>query len=276
MALVDYSNNVIYWDGVNWKWLPHVKVEKYGNCFFIKDRTASPIKCREDAIRLLKSINFHLSPIQMLGISEISHNLFLYEGKLYKVSNRRPSIVSLISNISGKSTSWVTKKVKGKGLLSKTLIDELVQQELMVEYNGKFYSGYLSIAKDVGINYSVMYRSLADGITIDEIIKKYKPRRIKDHQGNYFDTTKDMLEYWGIPRRVYNKRLSKGLSLEEALTLPPANIRGTRKCKDHLGNEYASKGDMVKAYGVKYHTFAKRLCLGWSLEEALTGKRREK
>lgn len=276
MALVDYSNNVIYWDGVNWKWLPHVKVDKYGNCYFIKDRTASPIKCREDAIRLLKSINFHLSPIQMLGISEISHNLFLYEGKLYKVSNRRPSIISLISNISGKSTSWVTKKVRGKGLLSKTLIDELVHQELKVEYNGRFYSGYLSLAKDLGINYSVMYRGLSNGMTTDEIIKKYKSRRIKDHLGNYFDTTKDMLEYWGIPRDAYNKRLNKGLSLEEALTLPLVNIRGTRKCKDHLGNEYGSKDAMAKVYGVKYHTFAKRLRLGWSLEEALTGKRRER
>lgn len=52
------------------------------------------------------------------------------------------------------------------------------------------------------------------------------------------------------------------------------NVNGYKRCKDHLGNEYASKGDMLKNYGVKPITFTKRIGRGWTLEEALTGKRR--
>ena len=33
---------------------------------------------------------------------------------------------------------------------------------------------------------------------------------------------------------------------------------------------------MVDYYGVRQPTFLKRLSLGWSLEEALTGKRKKK
>jgi len=274
MALVDYNNKVIYWDEVNWHWLPHVKVDKSGCCYFVKEGKASPIKCKEDAIKLLDGLNYRLSPIHVLGVSEISCNLFLYNEKLYEVSNLKPSIATLISNITGKSKTWVARKIIGKGVLSESIFDELVFQNLKVEYNGKFYSGYPSLAKDLGIHYSAIYKGLSKGLTIDEIVKNHKPRSVKDHLGTQFDTTKDMLERWGIPRDSYNRRLSKGWSLEEALTIPLMNVNGYKRCKDHLGNEYASKGDMLKNYGVKPITFTKRIGRGWTLEEALTGKRR--
>jgi len=48
-----------------------------------------------------------------------------------------------------------------------------------------------------------------------------------------------------------------------------------KRCKDHLGNEYESKGDMFKTYGVSYSAFTKRIDRGWSLGEALTGKKKK-
>ena len=43
--------------------------------------------------------------------------------------------------------------------------------------------------------------------------------------------------------------------------------------KDHLGNEFTTQSEMVEYYGVKPSTFINRRLKGWSLEEALTGKR---
>lgn len=41
-------------------------------------------------------------------------------------------------------------------------------------------------------------------------------------------------------------------------------------CTDHLGNVYASKGAMVRAYGISINTYNGRIYLGWSQKEALT------
>ena len=65
-------------------------------------------------------------------------------------------------------------------------------------------------------------------------------------------------------------RRKHGWSLEEALT-------GKKKPDpviDHLGNEYKSKTEMCKAYGVRLDVYCQRRKRGWSLEEALTGKKK--
>ena len=42
------------------------------------------------------------------------------------------------------------------------------------------------------------------------------------------------------------------------------------KCRDHLGNEYATKSDMLTKYGMNYALFNSRMKRGWTLERALT------
>ena len=272
MALVDYNNKIIYWDEVNWKWLPHVRVEPEGHCYFIKDGTATPIKRKEDATRLLGSIGYRLIPIQTLGVTEIYRSSFIYKGKVYKVSNKKPSIATLISGIIGKSNTWVTREIEGKGVLSESIFDELRFKGLNVEYKGKFYNGYTKLARELGIHPTTIYQGLSKGMTVDEILENHKSRSVKDYLGNQFDSVKDMYAHWGIRRDTYNSRLRKGWSLEEALTTPLMN---NKRCKDHLGNEYESKGDMFKTYGVSYSAFTKRIDRGWSLGEALTGKKKK-
>lgn len=52
-------------------------------------------------------------------------------------------------------------------------------------------------------------------------------------------------------------------------------MRGkARESRDYLGNVYASEAAMCNAYGIIPQTFRRRLKLGWSLEEALTGERK--
>ena len=198
----------------------------------------------------------------------------MYKGKLYEVSNLKPSIVTLISSITGKVSTWVSRKIRGRGVLSETIFDELLLG-LKVKYNGKSYKGYNHLAKELGIPYSSIYAGLSEGKTLDEIIENRKPRKVRDHLENQFESIKEMVQYWGISRETYNKRLSEGWSLEKALTTSVSYANNTQKCRDHLGNEFESKGAMYKAYGVSRATFSNRLLSGWSLEEALTGKRKK-
>lgn len=45
-----------------------------------------------------------------------------------------------------------------------------------------------------------------------------------------------------------------------------------KACKDHLGNEYESLGEMCRAYGIIRQTYRKRINYGWSIKDALTKK----
>lgn len=45
---------------------------------------------------------------------------------------------------------------------------------------------------------------------------------------------------------------------------------------DYLGNTYKSIKDMCDFYNVNYRTYSSRLKRGWTLEEALTGKKEGK
>lgn len=87
-----------------------------------------------------------------------------------------------------------------------------------------------------------------------------------DHLGNEFSSQAKMCEAWNISVLTYRGRLKKGLSQEEALTMP---LRDT-SVYDHLGNKFPSELQMCKFYNIKLSTFHVRLKRGYSLERALT------
>lgn len=96
MALVDYINKVIYWDEVNWKWLPYLRIEKSGNSYLGKRGSRLLVQSKDDAIKALKSIDFRVSPLKELGLTEVSSGCFMYKGRLYQLDNKRPSIIILL------------------------------------------------------------------------------------------------------------------------------------------------------------------------------------
>lgn len=328
MALVDYQNKVIYWDEVNWKWLPFVNLKSGGNYYFVKNGKGTLVTCADDVIRLLTDLGFNLSLIQNLGVFEISRSTFLYNCRLYTLSNTNPSLSTLISLISGMSKSWSTRRLSSKGVLSKKQFLRLfVRETNEVEYNGKVYGSYSLLAKDLGISHSHMSKCLSKGMSIDEIVEEYNSKYSTDHLGNKFNTRKDMLKYWGISSSSYQDRINRGWSIEKSLSTPTKSIRrpqeytdfkgnvfptATSMAKeygvalvtllklldkgntpeeatyllsqraskrseyvDHLGVKFSSRTEMLETYGVKYGTFFRRLKYGWSLEEALTGKRKK-
>ena len=328
MALVDYQNKVIYWDGVHWQWFPFVNLRSSGNYYFVKNGKGTLVKCAENVVRLLNGLGFKLSLIQNLGVFEISRSTFLYDCRVYTLSNTNPSMSTLISLISGMSKSWSTRRIASKGVISKNQFSRLasgITNEIV--YNGKVYSSHASLARELGISHAHISRYLSQGMSIEDIVEEYNSKYVTDHLGNKFNTRKDMLKHWGISSTTYQDRLNRGWSMEKSLSTPTKKKRqpqeytdfkgnifptATSMAKeygvslvtlrkllnkgntpeeatyllsqrtskrgeyvDHLGVKFSSKAKMLETYGVNYATFYKRMENGWSLEEALTGKRKK-
>lgn len=327
MALIDYTNKVIYWDEVNWQWLPYIIVSTQGKCSLIKERTRFPLNCQEDAVNALKSFGFSFIPLKHLGVIEVSQALLLYNGVLYQLSKAKCNVLSLVSLITGKSRNWVIKRLEGESVLSEDTVRCLVSdaKQTQIEYQGKFYDSYRSLSEDLGIPYTYIIKNMRTGKTIEDVLNEYsyKFTKVKDHLGNGFDSLNSMLRYYNMTRGCYLKRLVKGWSLEENLTTP-VKIRGevrdyvdfrgkvfssltsmaceygvsrvtmtkllkegktseeiTRELygkaiKDHLGYSYPTYTKMAEHYGITGRLYQSRRAKGWSLEEALTGKRKER
>lgn len=91
-------------------------------------------------------------------------------------------------------------------------------------------------------------------------------KSIQDHNGNIFNSIKEMCEYYQIPYRLYNDRKKNGWSLEKILTTPTHH----NKCIDHKGNEFDSLQKMCDYYHISYSIYYDRKNKGWDLEKILT------
>lgn len=90
----------------------------------------------------------------------------------------------------------------------------------------------------------------------------------KDHLGNEFASRAKMCRAWNVPVTTFVHRIEKGMSIEEALTLP---ARGSNLPKvDPDGVEYASFSEMARAHGFLVSTLRYRLLIGMPLKLALT------
>lgn len=206
MALIDNQNKVIYWDEVNWQWLPFVSI--------------SVANSSKGIIKFLFEEGYTLYSISNLGILEISLGCYLYNGKIYKKDEGRPlkNLTSLLCLISGKSSKTINKELKGMGLLSKENIDSLLSRRGNIEFDGIVYKNFSELAKDYGFNPAYLSRRLSNGSSLDTIIPYYNRKKVSDHLGNRYRDVEDMLDHWGIALKVYRKRKEKGWSQEEALT----------------------------------------------------------
>lgn len=224
MALIDLQNKVIYWDEVNWQWLPFVSLrvvsgKKYSLLKY-KDNY-SYVNSKEGVLELLIKEGYTLSSIANLGITEVSLGCYLYNGKIYSRDGGRPlkNLTSLLSLISGKSSQAINKKLKGMGLLSKEQVDSLLSRKRgTIEFDGIIYKNFSELAKDYDFHPSYLSKRLSQGSSLDKIIPYYSRKKVSDHLGNRYRNVEDMLDYWGISLKVYRKRKERGWTLEEALT----------------------------------------------------------
>jgi hypothetical protein len=331
VALTDNQNKVIYWDEVNWQWLPFVTVrflKTTEQILFSQEQSSIKVNSKEEVLSLLKEKGYTLSPISSLGITEVYLGCYLYKGKVYQRDGKPiKSLPILLSLISGKRSEGIRERLKGLGVLTEEQVESLLSKRDVVKFNNKVYSSYYELAKDYEIPLSTVLKWVSKGLSLDEMVSKYVNKSIEDHLGNKYSKVVDMLSAWGISHRVYQSRKNRGWSLDKILTTPINKTQVGKECldfngkafqsislmakehgvsasslayhtakgktpaealkillfgdsvhqvKDHLGNSFSSYAKMTEYWEVGYNTFKKRRKNGWSLEEALTGKRLDK
>lgn len=331
MALIDNQNKVIYWDEVNWQWLPFVSAKTVGAYMYFSlqyNCSRTQVKNREEIVDFLISEGYTFHPISNLGITEVSQGCYLYKGVVYhkEGGNFLKNLSGLLSIISGKSSDTISLSLKGNGVLSEKMLEDVLHKRDIIDFKGRVYSSYSKLAKEYGLSVNCLYKGLSRGRSLEDIICNYQNRWvIKDHLGVEYSCVGEMLDAWGISPKAYRYRKSRGWSLEKILTTPVKHSSLAKECvdfrgkvfpsmaimakeygvtqtsilnhmkggktpaealkhiltskttskgvSDHLGNLFTSRISMAEHWNVNPYTVETRLRRGWSLEEALTGKK---
>lgn len=92
-----------------------------------------------------------------------------------------------------------------------------------IDHNGKAYSSITEMCNTYNIKLETYQRrikvyhwSVEKALTTP--VKKNGGQYCYDHNGRRFKSESLMCQYWGIDRKTYKYRRSKGLSIEESLT----------------------------------------------------------
>lgn len=94
-----------------------------------------------------------------------------------------------------------------------------------------------------------------------------------DHLGNEFPSINAMCVHWGVNMGAYKYRITKGMSVEQALT---GNKDNKSLRIDHLGHEFPSVKSMCDHWGIDAGTYLHRIRAGESIKDALTRPKRPK
>ena len=125
------------------------------------------------------------------------------------------------------------------------------------------------MCKAYGISLYTFKKRQSDGMSLQDSLElpvtKERKFPYKDHTGKEYESIKSMCSAWGISVHTYQKRVSKGLSLEMALTEPDDSVAIT----DHKGNSYPTIQSMCAAYGIDLSLYYSRIRRGKSVAEAL-------
>lgn len=137
------------------------------------------------------------------------------------------------------------------------------------DHLGNVYKSFKKMCNAYGLGEDKVKSRLDAGWSLEKALTTNT--KYKDHLGNEYKSIVEMCNAYGIDRNVYYERLKRNWSVEDALTIPlGGKNESIRRCKDHLGNEYTSVGDMCNYYNINRSTYENRLERGMSLEDALT------
>lgn len=113
-----------------------------------------------------------------------------------------------------------------------------------------------------------VYYEYRKTMSFEEIVDKYKPlATVKDHLGKTYKSRKIMCDAYGVNHGTFLSRITEGMSLEKALTLPNQRIA---QVIDHHGVKHDNEKEMSEAHNIPYGVYAHRKKRGWSLEQILT------
>ena len=144
------------------------------------------------------------------------------------------------------------------------------------DHLGKSYDTEKDLCEAYGITVPAFIRRKKNGYSLkDALTKPTRPpvteAKCTDHLGKVFPSQQAMCDTYGVSLTLYMKRLSRGYSVEEALT-KSVKKRNETVYKDHLGNTYDTLQDLCYKYKITPYIYHNRMRLGWSLKRILTGK----
>lgn len=286
MALIDNQNKVIYWDEVNWQWIPFIIVS--GKELKVRlprrgSNTYVSINSKEEALDCLSKGGYSLHPLSTLGIIELTEGCYFYSGKVYKNENRvLTSLPSLLAKISGSHTAYVHRSLEGIGVLSESQLKKIVdnfQERRMVDHLGNKFRTVEEMAKHWGIFLRAYNKRRDRGWSLERILTTPvrgtpEAKECVDFKGNVFPSLQSMAKEYEVSHASILYHIRKGKTSAEALKHLLTEGKNKRKVTDHKGSSFSSNTEMAKYYNVNLDTFRDRIKRGWSLEEALTGKKK--
>lgn len=200
-----------------------------------------------------------------------------YKGKVYK------SQLEFVKEYGFSRTYFVKCLDKGMSL------DEIVSnyrnfKDGRVDHLGKEFKTEKEMAKHWGISLEVYKGRRRSGWSLEKSLTTptrsvREPVKYRDFKGRVFSSAKSMAKEYKVSSTTLLRMLDGGKSTEEVTHFLSQRVAQTRRgvtCSDHLGNSFPTKSEMLAHWGISKSTFDGRLRRGWSLEEALTGKRKER
>lgn len=247
MPLIDTVNNTLYWDGVNYFWLPYVYADKvYNSVAFATDKeTTVTIKDLTSIVPLVSSRFNSMKLYSELPISvvEYSKRCFLIEGV-----HPKPKSAGVLSLL------WVLCfSYYGSGEIATRIVG--YSRRLLKD--NKFPSS-IELFEYIKENYCEEVSN-----SRSKRLKESKNKVYKDHKGNVFNSLKEITDAYGIERWLFShryKRYEQGkISLEDVF-----NSTKTQQIIAEWGD---TKTNIAKRFGVSLDLLKDYFDLSNSLEE---------
>lgn len=164
---------------------------------------------------------------------------------------------------------WNVEQALTTPLNSGSIIPSKEKEPLHYDHKGNGYSSKAEMCKAYGISLYMFKKRQADGMSLQETLELPVTKEVrftyKDHVGVEYESLKEMCLAWGVSVHTYQKRISKGYTLERALTEPDDAVAVT----DHKGNTYPTIQSMCAAYGISLSLYFSRIKRGKSIAETL-------
>lgn len=195
------------------------------------------------------------------------------------LGNKFPSTTKMVQHYKISYRLYLSRKERGWPL--EKILTTPAKHWSCIDHLGQEFSSQREMCKYWGVPNTV-YRTRRDKLHMsleEALTKPVTYYTCKDHLGNVFNTKREMCKHYNINPTTVNHRLSKGWTLEQALTIRPGysiegkkldyNYAGKSIC-DHLGNEFASVREMCNHWNIPEGVYAGRVRgRGWSQKEAL-------
>lgn len=155
--------------------------------------------------------------------------------------------------------------------LTQPMADRAVRDHL-----GNEYPDRNAMARSYGLEPSTLAARLKRGQPLEAALTSpvapngARGNVFRDHTGKEFPSLQAMCASWGVRTITFQRRTSRGMDLEQALTKPARRTARQSRCEDHEGNVYPSTKAMCSSYGITPQTLRRRISRGDTLEQALT------